>query len=54
VKGERGQPPAQGRRKFRFKGKLVSLNSTVIDLCATLFGWARSRRTQAAVSSDMF
>ena len=25
----------QGRRKFRFKNKLVSLDSTVIDLCAT-------------------
>ena len=28
-------PLAQGRRKFRFKNTLVSLDSTVIDLCAT-------------------
>jgi hypothetical protein len=32
----RCQPLAQGRRKFRFKNKLVSPDSTVIDLCATL------------------
>jgi Transposase DDE domain len=38
-----------GRRKFRFKNKLVSLDSTVIDLCATLFDWAKFRRTKGAV-----
>jgi len=40
---------ARGRRKFRFKNKLVSLDSTVIDLCATLFDWALFRRTKGAV-----
>ncbi len=45
----RCQPLAQGRRKFRFKHKLVSLDSTVIDLCATLFDWAKFRRTKGAV-----
>ena len=45
----RCQPLAQGRRKFRFKNKLVSLDSTVIDLCATLFDWAKFRRTKGAV-----
>jgi Domain of unknown function (DUF4372)/Transposase DDE domain len=45
----RCQPLAQGRRKFRFKNKLVSLDSTVIDLCATLFDWAEFRRTKGAV-----
>ncbi len=45
----RCQPLAQGRRKFRFKNKLVSLDSTVIDLCATLFDWAQFRRTKGAV-----
>jgi hypothetical protein len=45
----RCQPLAQGRRKFRFKNKLVSLDSTVIDLCATLFDWAHFRRTKGAV-----
>jgi hypothetical protein len=37
------------RRKFRFKNKLVSLDSTVIDLCATRFDWAKFRRTKGAV-----
>jgi hypothetical protein len=45
----RCQPLAKERRKFRFKNKLVSLDSTVIDLCATLFDWAQFRRTKGAV-----
>jgi hypothetical protein len=45
----RCQPLARGKRKFRFKNKLVSLDSTVIDLCATLFDWAQFRRTKGAV-----
>jgi Domain of unknown function (DUF4372) len=45
----RCQPLARGRRKFRFKNKLVSLDSTVIDLCAPLFDWAKFRRTKGAV-----
>ena len=46
---ERCQPLAKGRRKFRFKNKLVSLDSSVIDLCAQLFDWAKFRRTKGAV-----
>jgi hypothetical protein len=45
----RCQPLAKGRRKFRFKNPLMSLDSTVIDLCATLFDWAHFRRTKGAV-----
>ncbi len=45
----RCQARAQGRKKFRFKNKLVSLDSTVIDLCATLFDWAKFRHTKGAV-----
>jgi hypothetical protein len=45
----RCQAVAPGRTKFRFKNKLVSLDSTVIDLCATLFDWAKFRRTKGAV-----
>ena len=45
----RCRPLAEGKRKFRFKNKLVSLDSTVIDLCATLFDWAKFRRTKGAV-----
>jgi hypothetical protein len=36
-------------RKFRFKHKLVSLDSTVIDLCLSVFDWAKFRRTKGAV-----
>src|SRR6266511_2310726 len=36
-------------RKFRFKNKLVSLDATVIDLCASVFDWARFRQTKGAV-----
>ncbi len=45
----RCQSVARGRKRFRFKNKLVSLDSTVIDLCATLFDWAKFRRTKGAV-----
>jgi hypothetical protein len=36
-------------KKFRFKNKLVSLDATIIDLCAELFPWATFRRTKGAV-----
>jgi hypothetical protein len=38
-----------GGHKFRFKNKLVSMDSTSIDLCASLFDWARFKRTKGAV-----
>lgn len=38
-----------GPRKFRFKNKLLSLDATVIDLCAETFPWAAFRRTKGAV-----
>lgn len=37
------------RKKFRFKNKLVSLDSSVIDLSLSLFDWAKFRRTKGAV-----
>jgi len=36
-------------KKFRFKNKLVSLDSTVIDLCVSVFDWAKFRRTKGAI-----
>jgi hypothetical protein len=36
-------------RKFRFKNKLLSLDSTVIELCAAMFDWARFRQVKGAV-----
>jgi hypothetical protein len=38
-----------GRKKFRFKNKLLSLDTTVIDLCAEVFEWATFRRRKGAV-----
>jgi hypothetical protein len=38
-----------GRTKFRFHNKLVSLDATSIDLCASLFDWAKYKRTKGAV-----
>lgn len=35
--------------KFRFKNKLLSLDSTTIDLCLSLFPWAKFRQTKGAV-----
>jgi hypothetical protein len=39
----------QGEKKFRFKNKLFSLDATVIELCASLFEWAKYRQTKGAV-----
>jgi len=38
-----------GKKKFRFKNKLVSLDSTKIDLCLSVFNWAHFRRTKGAI-----
>jgi len=37
------------RKQFRFKNKLLSLDASVIDLCARLYDWARYRRTKGGV-----
>ena len=36
-------------KKFRFKNKLLSLDSSVISRCLALFPWAQFRRTKGAV-----
>jgi hypothetical protein len=38
-----------GKRKFRFNNKLFSLDASVIELCASLFDWAKFRQTKGAV-----
>jgi hypothetical protein len=38
-----------GKRKFRFKNKLISLDSTTIDLCLSVFDWARFRQAKGAI-----
>lgn len=45
---ERCQAVVPGH-KFKFKSKLLSLDSTTIDLCASVFDWAKFRRTKGAV-----
>jgi len=40
---------AVGKKKFRFKNKLVSIDSTVIDLCLSMYDWAKFRTTKGAV-----
>jgi len=37
------------KHKFRFKNPLYSLDSTVIDLCLSLYNWATFRTTKGAV-----
>jgi hypothetical protein len=37
------------RRKFRFRHPVVSLDSTVIPLCLSIFDWAAYTRTKGAV-----
>ncbi len=43
------QQGTRKKRKFRFKNPLLSLDATVIDLCATMFDWAKFRLTKGAV-----
>jgi len=40
---------APQNRRFRFKNKLLSLDSSTISLCLSLFPWAKFRRTKGAV-----
>jgi len=35
-------------KKFRFKSKLYSFDSSVIELCASMFDWAKFRATKGA------
>jgi hypothetical protein len=43
------QALAYGKKRFRFKNKVFSLDATVIELCASLFNWAKYRQTKGAV-----
>jgi hypothetical protein len=36
-------------KKFRFKNKLLSMDSTTISLCLTMLPWAKFRRTKGAI-----
>lgn len=43
----------RGQRKFRFKHKLLSLDSTMVELCAEVFDWAKHKRTKGALKIHM-
>jgi hypothetical protein len=38
-----------GGHKFRLKNNLFSIDSTTIDLCATLYNWAQFRQTKGGI-----
>ena len=40
---------AKQKRRFRFKNPLVSIDASTIDLCLSMFDWAKFRRTKGAV-----
>ena len=44
---------AKPRHKFRFKNRLLSMDGTVIDLCASVFDWAHFRQQKGAVKLHM-
>jgi len=46
---DRCQHQVQGKRMFRFKNKLVGLDSTIIDFSVTPFDWAKFHRTKGAI-----
>ena len=41
------------RHRFRFKNKLLTIDTTTIDLCASMFDWAHFTRTKGAVKLHM-
>jgi len=50
----REQQALGGRKhKFRFKNKLLSLDSTTVSLCLTLFPWAKFRRAKGGVKAHV-
>lgn len=38
-----------GKHRFKFKNKLLSMDSSTISLCLSLFPWAKFRRTKGAI-----
>jgi hypothetical protein len=38
-----------GKHQFRFKNKLLSFDATLIELCLSMFDWAKFRRTKGAI-----
>lgn len=38
-----------GKHKFRFKNRLLSFDASTIDLCLSIYDWAKFRRTKGAI-----
>lgn len=50
----RCQAEAKGKkRKFRFKHKLLSIDSTMVELCLSMFDWAVYKRAKGALKLHM-
>ena len=43
----------QRKRKFRFKNKLLSLDSTTVSLCLEMFPWAKFRQAKGGVKAHV-
>lgn len=43
----------RGRRRFRFKNRMLSMDATFLQLCLSLFPWAQFRSTKGAVKLHM-
>jgi hypothetical protein len=46
---ERARKTIRARKPLRFKNPLISMDATVIDLCLSLFPWAKYQPTKGAV-----
>jgi hypothetical protein len=42
-----------GKKKFRFKNKLTSLDASTVDLVLSMFDWAKFRQTKGAIKLHM-
>jgi len=45
----RSEALSRGQRKFQFKHKLLSLDATMVELCAESFDWAKYKQTKGAL-----
>src|SRR6202035_2985977 len=41
------------KQRFRFKNKLLSLDSTTVSLCLKMFPWAKFRRAKGGVKAHV-
>jgi hypothetical protein len=50
---EQGIIGMRKKKKFRFKNKLLSMDSTTISLCLKLFPWAKFRRAKGGIKAHV-